>query len=138
LKIFDVFEKSCTKSFKICEFNLSSIVMLKADEVFAVIILLARLVHGITIFISSMLYMAVNQSLTLPMITPSLIWFIFLKERLLFLLLGTAQSSSSVMLAAFLIIFNTSMIMTTKFLRSQSISKKTLYLSEILKVMFFV
>jgi len=112
--------------------------MLKADEVFAVNILLARLAHGITIFISSMLYMAVNQSLTLPMITPLLIWFIFLKERLLFLLLGTAQSNSSVMLEAFLIISNTSMIMTTKFLRLQSISKKTLYLSEILKAMFSV
>jgi hypothetical protein len=31
LKIFDVFEKSCTKSFKICEFNLSCIAMLKND-----------------------------------------------------------------------------------------------------------
>ncbi len=31
LKIFDVNEKTCTKSFKICEFNLSCIAMLKTD-----------------------------------------------------------------------------------------------------------
>jgi hypothetical protein len=40
LKIFDAYERSCTKSFKICDFNLSSIAMLKNDETFAVNIIL--------------------------------------------------------------------------------------------------
>ena len=38
LKIFDIHERNCTKSFKICDFNLSCIVMLKNDETFAVIV----------------------------------------------------------------------------------------------------
>lgn len=36
LKIFDVYDKSCTKSFKICDFTLSCVAMLKPDETFAV------------------------------------------------------------------------------------------------------
>ena len=36
LKIFDVFEKVCIKSFKICDFVLSSVAMLKQDYTFAV------------------------------------------------------------------------------------------------------
>lgn len=36
LKIYDAYDKSCTKSFKICDFNLSCIVILKPDETFAV------------------------------------------------------------------------------------------------------
>jgi hypothetical protein len=31
LKIYDVYEKTCIKSFKICDFVLSSIAMLKQD-----------------------------------------------------------------------------------------------------------
>lgn len=37
LKIFDVGEKVCLKSFKICEFHLSCIAVIKDDEIFAVI-----------------------------------------------------------------------------------------------------
>ena len=36
LKIFDVYDKTCIKSFKICDFVLSSITMLKTDETFAI------------------------------------------------------------------------------------------------------
>ncbi len=38
LKIFDVQEKTCLKSFKICEFHLSCIAVIKEDEIFAVLI----------------------------------------------------------------------------------------------------
>ncbi len=37
LKIFDIAEKVCLKSFKICEFHLSCITVIKTDEIFAVI-----------------------------------------------------------------------------------------------------
>jgi WD40 repeat protein len=36
LKVFDIAEKVCQKSFKICEFCLSSIVPIKGDELFAI------------------------------------------------------------------------------------------------------
>ena len=40
LKIFDIAEKVCLKSFKICEFHLSCITVIKTDEIFAVILCL--------------------------------------------------------------------------------------------------
>jgi factor associated with neutral sphingomyelinase activation len=36
LKVFDLVERACQKSFKICEFCLSSIVPIKGDEIFAI------------------------------------------------------------------------------------------------------
>jgi hypothetical protein len=62
LKIFDLYEKVCIKSFKICDFNLSSIAMLKQDETFAVKHYLFRSEPGIIISICLTSCMDQNQS----------------------------------------------------------------------------
>lgn len=36
LKIFDVYDRTCAKSFKICDFTLSCIAVLRVDEIYAI------------------------------------------------------------------------------------------------------